>query len=437
MRCISCHEPERALEKRKNLARWLMTVRRMANKSESAIPASEVTPIAQYLAFRNRSANVDQDIDTTNQMDLSAAQSFNIFGTVSTVLRNGVGDDVVENQGFFPEVWAGVEWNSHRVITARVTACISCHTEGQQGSRIELAEGLLRYNVTHALDADPENGEFVVDVGRVLVPFGGFSSQSHPGAFRTVTRPLMYNMGQNVNRSDIGPTVLPMPYADEGVIAHLAFPIGNELRATVDAYVVNGLQGGLSGITDFYASRDYVDNNREPAFGARVTFGMPGLKLGGSLMSGKHNAIADGASGPFDKNLNYNLYGFDLTMRIKDVFRVQVEYASRSTDRFVFAPSIRRVDEELWGIYIEGGLRIHESPRIELVVRYDTLDRNSDGPPSGSSLKNPGFNIRRITTGVNFLLPGGSLLLFNYEHWSLPEDLGEEDVLGLRYVVSF
>jgi hypothetical protein len=300
-----------------------------------------------------------------------------------------------------------------------------------------LAEGLFRYNVSHALNADPEKGEFVVDVGRVLVPFGAFSSQSHPGAFRTVTKPLMFNMGQNVYRSDIGPTVLPMPYADEGVIAHLAFPIGRELRATVDTYVVNGLQGGISGITDFYSSRDYVDNNREPAFGARVTFGIPGLKLGGSLMTGLHSAIADGATGTFDKNLNYNLYGFDLTMRIKDVFRLQVEYASRSTDRFIFSPSIRRVDEELWGIYIEGGLRIHESPRIELVVRYDTLNRNSDGPPSGSSLKKSRFHIRRITTGANILLPGGSLLMFNYEHWWLPEDLGEEDLLGVRYVASF
>ena len=37
----------------------------------------------------------------------------------------------------------------------------------------------------------------------------------HAGAFRTATRPLMYNMGQDVFRTEIGSPILPMPYSDE------------------------------------------------------------------------------------------------------------------------------------------------------------------------------------------------------------------------------
>jgi hypothetical protein len=61
--------------------------------------------------------------------------------------------------------------------------------------------------------------EFLVKAGRFIVPFGAFSAMANPSTYRTVTQPLMFDMGRRVFVPGAPPNqpVLPMPFADEGV----------------------------------------------------------------------------------------------------------------------------------------------------------------------------------------------------------------------------
>ena len=47
------------------------------------------------------------------------------------------------------------------------------------------------------------------------------------------------------------------------------------------------------------------------------------------------------------------------------------------------------------------------------------------------------FRTKRFTWGFDIGLPGGSNLMLNHEHWSMPENLDSVDVFGLRWVLSF
>ncbi len=432
--CVDCHDADRSLQKRKDLTGWLSTVRRMARKEDANVAPGDVVPIATYLASLNPAAAEATGAGAQTAAAASASEpEFDLYGTVSAVHLSGA-KEVLENPGFFPEVWVGAEWRPRSSsVSARVNACVTCHSEGAGGgSRIELAEGFVRYDVLHRPDGSEEHGgkELSVDGGRFIVPFGAFAAKSHPAAFRTATRPLMYNMGQNVHRDDLGPPILPMPYADEGFRVTARAPIVcEELTATADAYVVNGLQGGSS--VNFFFSRDYVDNNSQPAVGGRLTLGTKRVRGGVSIMSGQFSA--DGSFGPAADGLHYKIYGADLTARWEDRLRVHVEYAQRTSDLL----SIDVVEEDLQGLLLEGELKVWDRPRIALVVRYDEQSRSSPIAVPGSRIPTGDFTVDRITWGINVALAGGSTLIINHEHWDVPGPLRNVDVLGVRWVGAF
>ena len=207
-----------------------------------------------------------------------------------------------------------------------MTTCISCHSQGfQLGNGIELVEAAVRFDVSKALCPDPQCPPLLktsVEAGRFVVPFGAYYQEVNPGVDRAVTRPLIYNMGQRVNPNDIGDPVLPMPYCDQGASVNLAAPLGCDLNSTFNAYVVNGLKGFDQGI-NFFASRDYLDNNRWPAVGGRAAIGGQQLRFGCSIMGGRFNS--DTGSGPQQQGLDYLIFGGDVTYHWKDVFRAQFD----------------------------------------------------------------------------------------------------------------
>ncbi len=163
-----------------------------------------------------------------------------------------------------------------------------------------------------------------LDAGRVVVPFDAFASQVNLDVFRTVTRPLMHNRGQRARDGQIGDPVLPMPDSDEGVNLNAELALAEEFTVTVDADVVNGLQGANDGI-DFDASREYVDKNRSPATRARATFGTKRPRFGGSVVGGRIGP--NGSLEVDNRGLDYVIYGADVTYRFEDLLRVQFEYS--------------------------------------------------------------------------------------------------------------
>ena len=428
--CTQCHDASRSTSQTRTLGKWRSTVRRMAKKSGADIPETEIEPIATYLA--SRTAAVDKSASDEDPSPESISDGLNIFGTLSPSWRGGHRGDVLENGGFLAQTWIGVEWQPTGPLRARASACVSCHRGREPGTPVELAEAAVTLNLSeYFIDrCCDKTSQLELEAGRFIVPFGTIAERSHPGALRTVTPPLIFNMGQNVHRRHIGEVVLPMPYSDEGARLLGSFKLTNSINSTFDAYVVNGLHGGNFGI-DFFNSRQYLDNNGEPAVGGRATLGNRNLRLGASVMSGRHNPEGPGSN---DRSLNYKLFGTDIVWRYGNALRVQAEYALRNTD---YVAGGSRLDEEVLGWAIEAELQLVADSDISIIFRWDTLDRRSNRVPPGSALTDPIFVVERFTWGVNFGLPGGSRLLINIEHWLTPENLSQVDVAGLRWVATF
>jgi hypothetical protein len=411
----------------------------MAGRDGADIPQSDWEPIAQYLAGRSASGGGQQAASGGGQQAAStgakaeeAGPSHTLWATLSPLFRQGNED--VQNAGFFPQTWAGATWQPSRVISGRVTGCVTCHNEFTPNSnRIELVEAAARLDVARLLKCR-EDISLAVDAGRLIVPFGAFSAQVNPGVYRTVTPPLIYNMGQVVRYVDIGDTVLPMPFANQGAVLKSGAGLIGNVDATLDTYVINGLQGGDAGI-DFYLSRNYVSNNKAPTVGGRCTVGNQYVRVGASLMSGRFNDQS--GSGPLNQGLYYRIFGGDFTARYQDFIRFQFEYASRNDNVLTFVPVEQIAGERFSGYYFEGEVRVLRKPRISLLARYDTLNRDSPFAPIGSSLSTGTFGVKRITYGINATLAGGSLLMINYEQWRLPLGLPQVNLFAIRWAATF
>jgi len=432
--CTTCHGAEKSLQVTKSLAAWRSTVLRMAEKDGANIPENTHESIAVYLASLGAGKE-----GKTGAAAEEAASQFTITGTISPTYRYS-GDQNLEDPGHFGDAWLGFAWQGKGPVSARVTTCISCHTQGVQLGNIELVEATVRFDVSKALCPDPKCPPVLklsVEAGRFVVPFGAYYQEVNPGVDRAVSRPLIYNMGQRVNPTGIGDPVLPMPYCDEGASLNLSAPLGCTWNATFNTYAVNGLEGNNTGI-DFFQSRDYVDNNRWPAVGGRATIGGEHLRLGCSVMGGRFNP--DTGAGPQQEGLDYLLFGADAAFHWKDVFRLQFEYAQRNSDRFGTTPSNPQAAvfaERVSGYYLEGELLVWRKKHVSLFARYDSQFRDSPLPPLGSPVANGSFGVNRFTYGVNWTLPGGSLLMVNHEYWDMPQPLGPANVVGIRWAATF
>ncbi len=428
--CTQCHDAARSTTKKKDLAGWRATVRRMAGKNGANVPQGDWEAIATYLASLSAPAATGGAGGAASAA--TAEQSFSIWATISPFWREG--NDNMELPGFFPQTWVGANWQGSGPLSGRVTACVTCHNEPGNGHRIELVEAAMRLDLVNLLCERDSPIKAVVDAGRFIVPFGAFSAQANPAVYRTVAKPLIFTMGQRAFPTDMGDPVLPMPYADQGADFSLSVPVREKGSATFDAYVVNGLRGNASGIS-FYDSRNYVAGNKEPAVGGRVTLGNQFIRLGSSITAGRFND--DPGSGPRNQGLYYRIYGFDLQMRYEDLVRFQVEYADRDTDRIAASVAGQpRFREHVNGIYLEGEVRRRKESKFSFLIRYDLLDHRALLPPPGSVLTGR-FDIRRTTWGVNYQLAGNSLLMLNYERWVLPGPLPDLNVYGVRWAATF
>jgi hypothetical protein len=266
-------------------------------------------------------------------------------------------------------------------------------------------------------------------------------------------------MGQWIYATQIGQSVLPMPYVDQGANINLSAPIcdvgGQTLRANWNGYVINGLMGNNSAI-DWVTTRAVYEQNQSPAFGTRMTVGTPMLRAGISYMNG--NFLQSGnaqlgstgsvvtmtpqtTTGNYAGNLNYAIWGADLVFKYENLIRFQIEYAHRSNDRFDAPPgkTARTVFEEnTAGYYAELEARPTREFPVSALARYDYFTHDSPLAPPGSTL--PGnFYIQRFTYGFNINLWRDSVLMLNHEHWFFPQSTGlsNKDVFGIRYQVTF
>lgn len=434
-KCTTCHEADRTLCKSKSLTAWKVCVRRMAEKDGSEIAPKDVEPITAYIASICSPTNGAADAKSDSTAEDSA---FTVFGTISPVWRGGSGPAVQYNQ-FFPEMFLGGEWKG-KVISARVTACTACHGVGEDPgylSRVELVEAAVKVDIATMLAGTcPREWQMSLDAGRFIVPFGAFSAQVNPGVYRTVSKPLMFNMGQRVIEGDLGDPVLPMPFSDEGASLNGSMTLFSDggmdpITLNYNGYIVNGLKGGDDGI-NFDASRDIVSQNNSPSLGGRATIGNRWLRVGSSVIGGRFNDSP--VSGAFPGRQNYLIYGFDAVSRYENLLRFQFEYAQRNTDFLVTAaappvPAITAV-EKVCGYYFEAEGRLRNDSKFSVLARWDHMNRNV--APSALNIT----EVQRFTYGLNYAVTSNSLFMFNHEIWR-PRGQPHIDVFGVRYAVTF
>jgi nitrate/TMAO reductase-like tetraheme cytochrome c subunit len=432
-RCTSCHDAEKSTSKTKSLSEWKATNVRMAAKQGANIPNSSIIPIATYLASLSEKGG-SAGTANSKSSDAATSASMTVNGTISPTWRGG--NDNLQNGGFFPDAWLGANWDSGKQLSGRVTSCVSCHTTADgQGDRFELVEAVLRYDLTNFINPCQRNdAKAAIEAGRFIVPFGAFASQNNPGVYRTVTRPLIFNMGQRVSDGDLGDPVLPMPYADEGANLSFSRLVSTDVRLGLNGYVVNGLQSGTTGI-NFDQSRDYVASNNRPSWGSRATLSGERLNLGASILTGQSSP--SGGFAGFSDPFYYKIYGYDATYRIPQVLRVQFEYARRESDRGTPDPDTLRVSDRVSGYYIEGEYWLQNFKRISLLARYDKQERRSLFAPEESTIGLGSLSVERTTFGLNLNLRKAGLLMIDYEHWTLPDTLGSTDVIGTRWAYTF
>ena len=390
------------------------------------IPENTHESIATYLASLGNKGKGDKD----SRAAADSGSAISVAGAVSAMYR-GSGDPNVEDPGHFGNAWVGIAWQPKGPVSARATSCITCHSQGLQlGNSIDLVEATLRLDVNKCLCKDKEDTlpfKANVEAGRFVVPFGAYYQQVNPGVDRAVSQPLIYNMGERVYPTSIGDPVLPMPDSDEGASLNVTFPLHKLTSLTFNSYVINGLEGGDGGI-NFYQSRDYSDNNRWPAAGGRVTVGGPNLRLGASVMGGRFNG--DTGSGPQHEGLGYLILA-PMQYSIGRTFSAcKFEFAQRESERYGGVPQPTVFSERVSGFYLESELMVHRKWHINLFARYDWQLHDSPQPVLGSLLSTGDFIVDRFTYGVNWTLPGGSLLMLNDEIWNLPKGLGTVNVVA-------
>lgn len=450
--CVKCHNAARSLEKNKDYAGWLMTVRRMAAMREAEVPSSDIVPITVYLTSRNPDAapqggggggNGGSGAAASGEKKGEAASTFSAFATLSPYWRGG--STTAEFNGFVPESFFGASWHSE-VVSARVMACATCHASG----RFEIAESAVTVDFSKWLQDIKPGMKGSIEGGRFFVPFSAQSAA--PMLYRTVVRPLIFEMGQGVYPNQIT-QVLPIPYADEGANANLSVPLFNccdqQFRVNATGYIVNGLQGDNNGI-NFNQSQPYVDNNGRPAVGTRLTAGIPQLRVGYSLMQGDFNVPGNNQVGGTNagtavaRNLSYTIYGVDLVATHENLIRFQAEYGKRSQDRFGIVPpsTVTSVFQEVVdGYYFELEARPTNDCPISALFRYDRLNRDSvitGGTAAGTNVVLPNnYNVQRYTWGININLWRDSLLMFNHEIFHFSAALPHLQLFGVKYLVSF
>jgi hypothetical protein len=236
--------------------------------------------------------------------------------------------------------------------------------------------------------------------------------------------------------------VLPSPYVDQGVEIGGTHWFGEVLQLDYAVYAVGGLRaGGDDADVDWIASRSayYVDNNSEPAAGARVALTLDVsdevlLTLGSSAMAGHVDP---------ERERSYLIGALDLYARL-GIVDVRAEYLIRRQEmplgdspeeRFRYGPGASGEYDAFFlkdGFYVESNLPLFT--RLELVGRFDGLRR------IGNVLANSPLRKRslvlRYTAGLNVIFDGSVRLKLSGEYYDF-SDFEDEVATNLGVVAAF
>jgi hypothetical protein len=310
--------------------------------------------------------------------------------------------------GATPEAAVKIEVDVHDSLTFSGRMCFGCH-----GVEIDRAH----------IDFTPTTS-FNIQGGRIGVPFGEMSVRYDPTSHRSVSKPLIYEMGRMAyyGRAGFNLGVVPQPYVDTGVVIYGQVWFGEHVQLWYGGYAVAGMKGEND--IDYISMRTpyYIDNNNEPAGGGRMilTFSTttPGavfkdLSIGVSGMRGRYNRA---------KSLSYTALGADVSMRV-GVLTLRAEAAF---NRITIDPTIQGYRWEIIDPYIEkGGFFVEaEHPvgsHLMFLYRFDTLARKGVPLPDSDRQLSPDSRILRYTQAMQLLLGDSVYAKVGYEYWLMSD----------------
>ena len=309
---------------------------------------------------------------------------------------------------------------------ASVKVCFACHGFEAAGAYVDL----------RAAD------EFSVRIGRLTPEFGSFPQRGDPANHHSNDKPLPYDMGRMLHHTSWNEGILPAPWVDNGVeLLGTRFVGGG--RVDYAAYILSGPKGSAqNGDLDFIASRDpnryYVDNNSEPAGGARLSGTIDfdttghGVTFGASVMAGHYDSA---------RQLGFLIGGADVVVNL-DGLVLRAEYLVRRTDIEVTAtPGLWRYPPGSPGIpgdhFLKHGFYGElDVPigAVDLFARFDGLLR------FGNALVSSGLSssarLLRYTAGSSVRISENIRIKASAEYYQ-SNDLGDDVALHLAVATPF
>lgn len=305
--------------------------------------------------------------------------------------------------GITPEAAVKMEVDVHESLSFSARVCFSCH-----GLEIDRAH----------VDFTP-TAAFNIQAGRIGVPFGEMSVRYDPTSHRSVSKPLIYDMGRMAygGRSAFNFGVIPQPYVDTGVVLYgQVWPTEN-FQLWYAGYAV----GGLRGVNDFdFASMRtsfYVDNNNEPAGGGRLV-----MTISGSDPDSAFKDFSLGVSGMYghydpDRRRAYTALGADTSLRVGPV-TVRAEAAfirvELVPDQTLYRYELIDTYYDKAGFFVE--LEHPLGSRFMSLYRFDAMVRKGNVVSTADPLMSPNSQILRYTQAFQLLLSSSMYLKASYEY---------------------
>jgi len=339
------------------------------------------------------------------------------FTDLSAVEADKHERDPIPQEGFTGEFAMGATYHADKTLSLTVRACVGCHS-------FELQSAYVDWEV---------NSTWSFRAGRIPVPFGGFSRRTSPSHVESATKPLAYIMGGMVRQDNFNLGIVPAPYIDNGAAVTGSFWLTKTAKLTLETALVRGLKG-ISPDIDFNLTREYQDNNGEPAVAARVLVTADPITAGASVSWGRYDQRAD---------LDYVMGSLELAVRFGD-WNLRLEGIVRETDFFTpdpFSPAreLESFRKTAYIAQIDGP--IAEGWRVFLLNDYLEVEDVFLGPAGASAVQSAlttddSNTIFRIAGGFVYSVRAGVQIKGSLEYWD-PSDFEQAIVLHIGIVAEY
>jgi hypothetical protein len=312
--------------------------------------------------------------------------------------------------------------------SATVKVCFACHG----------FEAGMAYVELRAAD------ELRVRVGRMTPAFGSFPLRHDPANHQTSDKPLPYDMGRMVRRTEWNEGILPAPWVDNGVeVSGTHFWDGGQLDYAV--YAMSGPKADAGAVDfNFILSRSpsqyYVDNNSQPMVGARVSTAIDlddddVLTIGASGMAGHYDP---------DRTLGFAIAGVDAVLQLQSVF-LRAEYLVRETQmalgpspatKFKYGPGADGKFADYFakdGFYAEAEVPLGA---FSVIGRWDGLRRIGNVLASDQPTLSSSASVLRYTGALAYRLQSGIRIKTSAEYYQF-SDFANDVAIHLGLATPF